>query len=59
MVAFHGLLCLLNNEVEVVWDFDEKLKVDSTLFIFWMVELEKRREIQKEKHQKETYILFS
>ena len=32
-----------------------KLKVDSTLFIFWMVELEKRREIQKEKHQKETY----
>ena len=24
MVAFHGLLCLLNNEVEVVWDFDEK-----------------------------------
>ena len=26
-----------------------KLRVDSTLFIFWMVELEKRREIQKEK----------
>ena len=49
MEAFHGLLCLLNNNDQVVWDFDEKFKVDSTLFIFWMVELEKgkRREIQK------------
>ena len=35
-----------------------KLKVDSTLFIFWMVELEKRREIQKEKHPKETYFFL-